>query len=64
MGAHLFLFAPPTPAPLVAMETVASSKLQDAADAIDAPESSSDDTRPRESFMIGVVRRSECGALE
>ena len=55
--AHLFLEAPPTPAPLLAMETVASSKLQAAADAIDAPESSSDDTRRKESFMIDVCKR-------
>lgn len=55
--AHLSLAAPPTPAPLLAIERVASSKLQAAADAIDAPESKSEDTKPRESFMIDVCRR-------
>jgi hypothetical protein len=54
---HLFLEAPPTPAPFAAMETVASSKLQAAADAIDAPESSSDDTKPKETFILDVCKR-------
>lgn len=55
--AHLFLAAPPTPAPLLAMATVASSKLHAAADAIDAPESKSEDTKPKETFMIDVCKR-------
>jgi hypothetical protein len=55
--AHLFFAAPPTPAPLLAIATVASSKLHAAADAIDAPESSSEDTRPKESFIIDVCRK-------
>ena len=53
----MFLGAPPTPAPLAAMETVASSKLQAVADAIDAPESSSDDTKPKETFILDVCKR-------
>jgi hypothetical protein len=46
------------------METVASSKLQAAADAIDAPESNSEDTKPKETLMIDVWKKSERGALE
>lgn len=53
---HLVLAAPPTPAPLLAIPTVASSKLHAAADAIDAPESKSEDTKPKETFMIGVCK--------
>jgi len=54
---HLSLEAPPTPAPLLAMETVASWKLQAAAEAIEAPESSSEDTKPKESFIVDVCKR-------
>jgi hypothetical protein len=39
------------------METVASSKLQAAADAIEAPDSSSEDTKPKETFILGVCKR-------
>lgn len=55
-GAHLSFAAPPTPAPLLAMETVASSKLQAAAEAIEAPESSSEETNPKETFMVDVCK--------
>lgn len=56
-SAHLSFAAPPTPAPLLAIATVASSKLHAAADAIEAPESSSEDTRPKESFMVDVCKK-------
>jgi hypothetical protein len=51
--AHCSLAAPPTPDPLLEMETVASSKLQeDAAATIEAPESNKEETRP-EILMVG-----------
>ena len=61
---YLSFEAPPTPAPLLAIETVASSKLQAAAEAIDAPESRSEDTKPKDTFMVDVCEESERGALE
>lgn len=54
---HWFLEAPPTPAPLLAIDTVASSKLHAAAETIDAPESKSEDTKPKDTFMIDVCKR-------
>jgi hypothetical protein len=57
--AHLSFEPPPTPVPLLVMETVASSKLhEDAADTIVALERRSEDTKLLRTLMFAVTELS------
>lgn len=57
-GAYLALEPPPTPAPLLATDTVASSKLhEEAADTIAALESNSEETKPSKTLIVADPKR-------
>jgi hypothetical protein len=58
--AHLSLEPPPTPAPLLVTDTVASSKLhEDAADTIVAPERRREETKLLKTLMVADLGKRE-----
>lgn len=61
VATHFSLRAPPTPAPLLAMLRVASSKLHEAAAARPEPSDSSGRTIAVENFMVVVLSLSCLG---